>query len=366
MIIPKLQEIRKRVGLSQSQLALQMGVDTSLVSRWEKGEREPSIEQGMHLARLFGVTFDYLVHGDLKANFKFRAVATLTTEEKQNIQQVLLDAEQQICFLDAAFQMAGKKPKPFLLNLSLNGQQIVEAAKQIRSLLMLNDSVTFEELRQALTERNIFIFAWNMPQQISGLSYRGNFTVIFINQEQTEERRLFTLSHECIHVLCHLHSSGDKEGQSVVSIASNRNPQEREANQVTAELLMPTDKIAAFIEDLGSRLKSKVMLDAVARHFNVSRDALFYRLASMGFFEWNERGKYFDGFTPKKWKPVPRVTQLNQQVAAPFLKLALSLYDQGEISESKLAEWFGTSRLDVEEFLSESERREDYSTVLEN
>jgi transcriptional regulator with XRE-family HTH domain len=95
MLTAKLQEIRKRVGLSQSQLAAQMGVDTSLISRWEKGEREPSFSQQMDLARLLGVSVDYLVNGKLEVDFLLRAKVS-KADEKKPILQALTDAEQQI------------------------------------------------------------------------------------------------------------------------------------------------------------------------------------------------------------------------------------------------------------------------------
>jgi len=43
-----------------------------------------------------------------------------------------------------------------------------------------------------------------MPWHLSGLSFRGPFTVIFINRLHPPTRRLFTLAHEFAHVIFHL------------------------------------------------------------------------------------------------------------------------------------------------------------------
>ena len=120
-----------------------------------------------------------------------------------------------------------------------------------RQTLKLNRRVTLDELKQALAQWNIFVFDWCMPWHLSGLSFRGPFTVIFINQKHTTSRRLFTLAHEFAHVVFHLDRPGQEAAQrqdTVVSIASHRDPMEKQANAFAGEFLIPTEALEDLLE----------------------------------------------------------------------------------------------------------------------
>lgn len=57
----KIVELRKQKGLSQEELAEQLGVSRQAVSRWELGQTLPDIYNLVQLCELFGVSADYLV-----------------------------------------------------------------------------------------------------------------------------------------------------------------------------------------------------------------------------------------------------------------------------------------------------------------
>ena len=57
----KLQTLRKTAGLSQEQLAEQLGVTRQAVSKWETGEGKPDIDNLLPLAKLLHTTVDYLL-----------------------------------------------------------------------------------------------------------------------------------------------------------------------------------------------------------------------------------------------------------------------------------------------------------------
>ena len=57
----KMQKLRKQKNWSQETLAEKLGVSRQAVSLWERGESMPEIDKLIPLARLFGVTADYLL-----------------------------------------------------------------------------------------------------------------------------------------------------------------------------------------------------------------------------------------------------------------------------------------------------------------
>lgn len=83
----KIVELRKAKGLSQEELAEQLGVSRQAVSRWELGQTLPDIINLVQLCELFGVSADYLVREEEQAsvtsNQSAKTIARLTREREK-------------------------------------------------------------------------------------------------------------------------------------------------------------------------------------------------------------------------------------------------------------------------------------------
>jgi len=83
----KIVELRKSKGLSQEELAEQLGVSRQAVSRWELGQTLPDIPNLLQLCELFGVSADYLVRDEEQASVKSdqsaKTIARLTREREK-------------------------------------------------------------------------------------------------------------------------------------------------------------------------------------------------------------------------------------------------------------------------------------------
>ena len=62
----KIYEHRKKLGLSQEQLAEKIGVSRQTISKWELGETSPDIKQAHMLSQIFSVSLDELTGNDMK------------------------------------------------------------------------------------------------------------------------------------------------------------------------------------------------------------------------------------------------------------------------------------------------------------
>lgn len=60
----KLQELRKKRGLTQEELAEQLYVFRTAISKWESGRGYPSIDSLKAIAKYFSVSVDDLLSGD--------------------------------------------------------------------------------------------------------------------------------------------------------------------------------------------------------------------------------------------------------------------------------------------------------------
>ena len=65
----QIRHLRKAKGLTQTQLAQRIGISLNSVQRYEKNERQPSIDLLFKIANALGVTFLDLVLGDEKEQF---------------------------------------------------------------------------------------------------------------------------------------------------------------------------------------------------------------------------------------------------------------------------------------------------------
>lgn len=78
----RLKEIRYNRGFTQKQIADQIGCSPGAYSKYETGDREPSIDILNRLADFYGVSVDYLVGRDV---LEHRA---LTTFEKELVKRL--------------------------------------------------------------------------------------------------------------------------------------------------------------------------------------------------------------------------------------------------------------------------------------
>lgn len=81
----RLQEQRTTHKLSQREVALALNVSPTVISNYEKGERTPSLEMLIALARFYHCSTDYLV-GFEKPNANTINVSMLTDKQKKFIE----------------------------------------------------------------------------------------------------------------------------------------------------------------------------------------------------------------------------------------------------------------------------------------
>ena len=60
----KLQELRRKKGLTQEELAISLYVSRTAISKWESGRGYPNIESLKQIAKFFSVTVDELLSSD--------------------------------------------------------------------------------------------------------------------------------------------------------------------------------------------------------------------------------------------------------------------------------------------------------------
>lgn len=89
----RLQEQRQLKNLSQKEVAKAINVSASIVSNYEKGERTPSLEILMALARLYQCSTDYLLGFEKMEKNRVLNISMLNDEQQKLLQHFLYSLE---------------------------------------------------------------------------------------------------------------------------------------------------------------------------------------------------------------------------------------------------------------------------------
>lgn len=89
----RLQEQRLLKNLSQKEVAKSVGISASIVSNYESGERTPSVEILIALARLYHCSTDYLLGFDKIDKDKCIDVSMLNDKQRNLLQHFLLSIQ---------------------------------------------------------------------------------------------------------------------------------------------------------------------------------------------------------------------------------------------------------------------------------
>lgn len=81
-----LRQLRKDAGLTQEQLAKEVGVSKSSINMYERGEREPSYKTLEKISKFFNLSIDYLLLDD----FEIRYISKVDSDTKKKLRDVAL------------------------------------------------------------------------------------------------------------------------------------------------------------------------------------------------------------------------------------------------------------------------------------
>lgn len=75
MVAERIKQLREQKGMTQAELARQLGITRSSVNAWEMGISVPSTQYVVELAELFSVSTDYLLGVNTSATVSVRGLS---------------------------------------------------------------------------------------------------------------------------------------------------------------------------------------------------------------------------------------------------------------------------------------------------
>jgi Zn-dependent peptidase ImmA (M78 family) len=144
------------------------------------------------------------------------------------------------------------------------------------------------DVERLAKREGVRIIEEQMESEISGMLYReADRAVILINKYDSPARKRFSIAHELGHFFLHTSAVFVDRRVRFRNSASSQgtNPEEIEANNFAAELLMPESLVLEEASRLRMRRSpptDEELIEALASAFAVSKQAIEFRLANLG------------------------------------------------------------------------------------
>jgi len=266
----RLKAARQRANASQADLAAYLDVTQTAVSYWEAGRRLPGIDDLMKIADFLDVPLTDLLPGESER----RPVGAVLRAAAEQVQDETLARA-----LERFAEEAAKVPAPEV-ELTVRAAGARDAAEQLLAAARLRGAppVDVEDIARRSGAR---VIAFDFAGMVDGLVVQlSDGPAIGLDTSRPHaQRRRFTLAHELGHF--HLHHSASFHldffdvGGSAGDAPGYNWQHERAANDFAANLLMPSDLVRRAAEHTEG-------IDDLAAEFDVSRQAMAFRLAALG------------------------------------------------------------------------------------
>lgn len=171
----------------------------------------------------------------------------------------------------------------------MNGNQVEERAVELLASFGTEVSMPPVPVEQIAVRYGIQIVRSAAEWSESGFLLRDNGRIIIgINSRNSPKRQRFTIAHELGHYVLHEgkplivdQSVMINKRDDVSSQATDR--EEIQANQFAAELLMPKNLVSRELRrQVAAAGSREELITALARTFDVSNDAMGWRLINLG------------------------------------------------------------------------------------
>ena len=361
---------RKSAGFSIDEAAKKLQVKPDRVQQWEEGIQSPTIIQLKNMGHVYKrpLSVFYLPNApkDFRVMHDFRRLpGKIAGQYTPMLRMASRIAQQRRQLALELWGILGEEPPTFSLNASLDIDP-EDIGRRIRKNINVSFSeqsswrdayAGFNNWRAKLESVGMLIF---QAREIERSEMRGfsiaqsKLPVIMVNAEDSYNGRIFSLFHECVHIM--LHESGLCDFEEDY----NRPPEEQTVevfcNRVAAATLIPKTRL--LTEPIVKHQKTKDSwtdeeLNQLAKVYCVSREVILRRLLTLGqttnSFYMKKRVQFLEEYESyqKRAKvkarknpggPSPSVMTISNY-GKEYVRLVLNSYHQERITLSDVSDY---------------------------
>lgn len=273
----QIRKLRVAAGLEAKQLAEEVGLDPTAISKIEAGRRAVKTDELMNIADSLGVSpLAFLEPNSVLA--RLQVAARSTTDQLDYTLHRRLTA---LAELDNVLSAGGiAKSVKELPSRTSDRESWLHTAKRLAKwaqehLDLAEGGDRLDQLARAIEDKlgiDVLIEEHD-PSSLGAAITDHEFPLILVNAAQPYNRALFTLAHELGHIL-----ADDGTALLVHRSLVGTDDRERVANAFAAEFLLPEDEMKRYLGDWGRDAES---LGKMMVTFSVSWESLVYRLHNL-------------------------------------------------------------------------------------
>jgi Zn-dependent peptidase ImmA (M78 family)/DNA-binding XRE family transcriptional regulator len=269
---------RRRRGLTQNEIAEQLGLSKQLISFFESGQREPTDAHVQQLAFLLRFPVGFFSGHQLELTTKeipsFRSLRSMTSRVRDTALSAS-DIATQIISPDLHYRFSF--PKIDVPDLSAHANRPEEAADILRALWRLGAG-PISNMVHLLESKGVEVY-WLRDQSgmMDGLSlWRDHQPYVWLDVEKDAgDRARFSAAHELGHLVLHRD----------ITVSDNRECEEQ-ANFFASAFLMPADQFSIECP----KRPELPLLFALKKRWGTSVQAQIMRGRDLGIFsDWQAR-----------------------------------------------------------------------------
>jgi XRE family transcriptional regulator, fatty acid utilization regulator len=347
-IADRLKYARHRSGLTLRQVVARTEIGESSLSEFENGKREPRLSQLQNLAEVYRRQIGFFLgEGEIPREvvlWRERPAPEIAVE----IEAEFLKLCQQYQNLEAWTTDHGscELPKTTGSPESFGYREAEKLAYDVQSELRLGDRPgrSLFPILEEVCGVKLFHLPFEPTGTAASTVSESFGAAVLLNRNNVRWRRNFDLAHELFHLLTWdiFRYAEDCDN----NLASEK--EEKLANCFASHLLMPADATQIAVNEVAKDGKISFLdLFDIARQFDVSGDALLWRLHSLFRREKQDTERDIERYraASKSWED--REHDQPPERPARFVALVVKAFRNGEMSQGKVAEYLGISRRDA-------------------
>jgi Zn-dependent peptidase ImmA (M78 family)/DNA-binding XRE family transcriptional regulator len=337
----RLNSARKMAGMSMEALAQKAGavVTKQAISKYEKGEINPSSEVLIALANALNVKVDYFFRSSQIAisGVEFRKRCRLSKKEEERIRYQTIDFIQKYLEIEEIMNIRPEFNNPVANNNIKTHGDIERAALEIRKKWKLGIGPV-PHLIELLEDNGFKIFEVDADEKFDGLSGFAEdirIPVIAVLKKQELVIKRFTIAHELGHLLLNFSDAKEKSSEKL-------------CHAFAGALLLPKD---VMFEELGQK-RNKITeweLKKLKGIYGMSMQAIMARAHQLDIISDNT-WRLFNIYVNKHgWRKSEPGSYEGKEKANRFKQLVLYAAAEQLISFSKGAELLNQSLSEFEQ-----------------
>ena len=346
-----LRQCREQMRLSLDDVAKNVGS----IKKIERGEKKPTYNQLNTLADLYEVPRWVFISKELPKEYtysnspSFRQFRNIPISKDSTLCKLIVRVETyRELFIELKEDLEG--PIPLFSGIGIENKCAEKAAYSARQWLELkcHSFLNFEELKQKLEEKNIFIFltskfkGWShIEQSFRGLCiHHAKLPIIVINNSDAKKAQSFTLIHELGHLL---------RKETAIDIWDASEEIEKWCDEFAGNFLMPKEDLESI-----RSIDKMATVKEHAKQFEVSPYAFLVRMRQIhAITEKSYRSFKNDlqkDYEQKKLRNTAggparnRSKEIKTQFGTPFLNTVMTALNDKKITLHKVSQLLDLKR----------------------